>query len=47
MITQKLHDLGLNLSYNPRTNEWMFNNNKEFIMMTGITSHRAVDISDK
>lgn len=47
MITQKLHDLGLNLSYNPRTSEWKFNNNKEFIMMTGITSHRAVDISDK
>lgn len=47
MITQKLQELGLNISYNPNSREWVFNNNKEFIMMTGITSHRAVDISDK
>lgn len=47
MITQKLQELGLNLSYDPNRQEWVFNNNKEFIMMTGVTSHRAVDISDK
>lgn len=47
MITQKLQELGLNISYNPNSREWVFNNNKEFIMMTGITSHRAVDISDE
>lgn len=47
MITQKLQELGLNISYDSNRQEWVFNNNKEFIMMTGITSHRAVDISDK
>lgn len=47
MITQKLQELGLNISYDSNRQEWVFNNNKEFIMMTGVTSHRAVDISDK
>lgn len=47
MITQKLQELGLNISYDSNRQEWVFNNNKEFIMCTGVSSHRAVDISDK
>ena len=50
MITQKMKDLKLNLDIfvdDQGRKHYKFKNNKEFIMMTGITSHRAVDISDK
>lgn len=50
MITQKIQELGLNLNVVEDRNgqkHYVFKNSKEFIMMTGATSHRAVDISDK
>lgn len=50
MITQKMKDLKLNLDVvvdDQGRRHYRFKNNKEFIMMTGVTSHRAVDISDK
>ena len=47
MITQKLQELGLNISYDSDRREWVFNNNKEFIMCTGVSSHRAVNIDNK
>lgn len=50
MITQKMKDLKLNLDIfvdDQGRKHYKFKNNKEFIMMTGVTSHRAVDISDK
>ena len=50
MITQKMKDLKLNLDVvvdDQGRKHYKFKNNKEFIMMTGVTSHRAVDISDK
>jgi hypothetical protein len=50
MITQKIEELGLNLNIiEDKTGQkhYVFKNSKEFIMMTGATSHRAVDISDK
>lgn len=50
MITQKMKDLKLNLDVvvdDQGRRHYRFKNNKEFIMMTGVASHRAVDISDK
>lgn len=45
-INQKISDLGLNIHYNKNTNEWEFNNSKHFVMATGVTTHRAVDIDN-
>lgn len=50
MITQKMKDLKLNLDVvvdDQGRRHYRFKNNKEFIMMTGVTSHRAVNIPDK
>lgn len=50
MITQKMNELGLNLDVIVDANgvrHYKFKNNKEFIMMTGVTSHRAVDIQNQ
>ena len=50
MITQKMKDLKLNLDVivdDQGRKHYKFKNNKEFIMMTGVTSHRAVNIQDK
>ena len=50
MITQKMKDLKLNLDVvvdDQGRRHYRFKNNKEFIMMTGVTSHRAVNIQDK
>jgi hypothetical protein len=50
MITQKMNEMGLNLSVtvdDEGRRHYQFKNSKEFIMMTGVTSHRAVDISNK
>ena len=50
MITQKMKELKLNLDVvvdDQGRRHYRFKNNKEFIMMTGVTSHRAVNIQDK
>ena len=50
MITQKMKDLKLNLDVivdDQGRKNYKIKNNKEFIMMTGVTSHRAVNIQDK
>lgn len=45
-IQQKINELGLNLVYDAETGEYKFKNQKCFLIVTGVTSHRAVDISD-
>lgn len=45
-INQKISELGLNISYDPNSNQYVFNNAKAFFIVTGATSHRAVNISD-
>lgn len=48
MIRHKMQELKLNLVYNPETNTWIFNPNdiKAFLHLTGVSSHRAVDMDD-
>lgn len=45
-IQQKMDELGLNLVYDAETGEYKFKNQKCFLIVTGVTSHRAMDISD-
>lgn len=48
MIRHKMHELDLNLIYNPENNTWEFNPDdiKAFLHLTGVSSHRAVDMND-
>lgn len=48
MIRHKMQELNLNLIYDPENNTWKFNPDdiKAFLHLTGVSSHRAVDMDD-